>query len=69
MTVGHTIILNPRVEDKDLEHELVHVEQQLRAPLIQPFLYAYELMRVGYKDNKYEVEAYERAGNRYGAGK
>jgi len=47
MTVGQTVILNPRVEDKDLEHELIHVEQQIRAPFIQPFLYAFECMRVG----------------------
>lgn len=68
MAVGHTIILNPRVEDKDLEHELIHVEQQIRHPFIQPFLYAFETMRKGYRKNKYEVEAYERSGSRYGAG-
>ncbi len=69
MTVGHTVILNPRVEEKDLEHELVHVEQQIRQPFIQPILYALELRRSGYRNNKYEVEAYRRSGNRYGAGK
>lgn len=69
MTIGSTVILNPRVEDKDLEHELVHVEQGQRVPLIQPILYYTELLRKGYRANKYEEEAYSRAGNRYGAGK
>ncbi|MDB5237235.1 MAG: hypothetical protein JWL88_337 [Parcubacteria group bacterium] len=69
MTIGHTVILNPRVEEKDLEHELIHVEQQIRHPFIQPLLYSIEIMHKGYRNNKYEVEAYDRSGSRYGAGK
>lgn len=69
MTVGHVVILNPREEEKDLEHELIHVEQQMRTPLIQPILYTIELLRKGYRNNKYEEEAYSRAGNAYKTGK
>lgn len=69
MTVGQTVILNTREEERDLEHELVHVEQQIKVPLIQPFLYVFEILRVGYRNNKYEIEAYDRSGSRYGAGK
>lgn len=65
MAIGHVVLLGPSIEDKDLEHELVHVEQHQRMPLIQPILYQIELMRKGYRNNKYEDEAYRRAGNVY----
>lgn len=68
MTVGHTIILNPRVEEKDFEHELIHVKQYDRLPLVFPFLYYLELIRHGYRQNKYEEEAYTGAGNVYRSG-
>jgi hypothetical protein len=59
------IIHTRRLLSHDLEHELVHVEQGIREPLIHPALYALETWRHGYKDNKYEREAYARAGNKY----
>lgn len=65
VTIGHTILLGSRIENKDLEHELIHVQQYERAPLIYPILYYTELIRKGYKNNKYEVEAYRIAGNVY----
>ena len=65
MVIGCVALLGPDILDKDLEHELVHVEQHQRMPLIQPFLYYLELKRKGYRNNKYEVEAYTRAGNTY----
>ncbi|OHA34177.1 MAG: hypothetical protein A2928_04730 [Candidatus Taylorbacteria bacterium RIFCSPLOWO2_01_FULL_45_15b] len=65
MTVGHVVLLSPKIEDRDLEHELVHVQQYERAPLIHPILYYVELMRKGYRNNKYEDEAYRIAGNIY----
>lgn len=65
MTVGHVVILNPDIEEGDLEHELVHVEQYGRLPLVYPAVYVVELMRKGYRANKYEEEAYTRAGNSY----
>lgn len=65
MAIGNVVILGPNLEKGDLEHELVHVEQFDRNPLIQPILYLIELGRKGYRNNKYEVEAYTRAGNIY----
>ena len=65
MTIGQVVLLGPKLEDKDLEHELIHVEQYQRIPLLHPILYYIEHIRKGYKNNKYEVEAYNRAGNIY----
>ena len=69
MTCGHTILLNPRVEDKDLEHEIIHVRQYERLPLIFPIFYYLEMWEHGYRNNKYEEEAYSGAGNIYRGGK
>lgn len=65
MAIGNVILLGPNILDKDLEHELVHTEQFNREPLIHPILYWYQSFRYGYRDNKYEKEAYKRAGNLY----
>jgi len=65
MTIGHVVLLGSRVIDRDLEHELVHVHQYERMPLIHPILYWVELLRKGYRDNKYEVEAYRVSGSKY----
>ena len=65
MTVGHVVLLGPNLEERDLEHELIHVEQYQRMPLVYPVLYYIELLRKGYRNNKYEDEAYRRAGNIY----
>ena len=64
-TFGNVVLLGPLVEDKDLEHELVHIEQFMRMPLIFPLLYYWELFNKGYRKNKYEIEAYTKAGNVY----
>lgn len=65
MTNGHLVQLGPLEQTKDLEHELIHVEQAIREPFVHPFLYVLESRKNGYRQNKYEVEAYERAGNEY----
>lgn len=64
-TVGHVILIGPRAERNDLEHELIHVRQYRRYPGIFPFLYYIELAKRGYRNNKYEIEAYQEAENRY----
>lgn len=64
-TVGHVIILNSREKQNDLAHELIHVEQLTRFPLIGPFLYVVELIKNGYRNNKYEIEAYTRSNSVY----
>lgn len=63
MALGNAILLGPKEMEKDLEHELVHVEQFERKPFIHFFLYYIEMIKKGYRNNKYEVEAYDRAGN------
>lgn len=65
MAIGQIVLLGPDIKDKDLEHELVHVEQNQQRPFIQPILYCIELVLKGYRNNKYEDEAYRRAGNIY----
>ncbi len=65
MAMGNCVLLGPKEMDKDLEHELIHVEQCNREPFIYFFLYHLETWRKGYRQNKYEVEAYGRAGNVY----
>lgn len=66
ITNGHTIQLGPLERGKDLDHELVHVEQAIREPFIHPVLYTIENIKHGYLDNKYEKEAYSRANNSLG---
>ena len=65
MTIGNVIILGPTVLPLDLEHEQVHVRQYQQYPLIFLLLYYYELFRNGYRNNKFEDEAYRVAGNQY----
>jgi len=57
VTMGHVVLLSPKIQKHDLEHELVHVRQHERLPFIFPFLYFVELLRKGYHENKYEKEA------------
>ena len=64
-TIGHVILLSKNLEENDLKHELVHVEQHQRMLFIFPILYEIELIRKGYKNNKYEIEAYEKSGSLY----
>ena len=65
MAIGNIVLLGRNALTGDLEHELVHVSQSQKEPLIHPFLYEYENLKHGYQNNKYEKEAYEKAGNIY----
>lgn len=65
MANGHVVQLGPEADLRDLQHELIHVEQSLREPFIHPLLYTIEWLRHGYRQNKYEVEAYDRSVSRY----
>lgn len=56
--IGNTVLLGKKILQNDIQHELVHVEQAMRAPLIFPILYFVESWKKGYVGNKYEVEAY-----------
>jgi hypothetical protein len=65
MAIGHAVMLGPQELPKDLEHELIHVKQYDREPLIYPFLYYREVWAKGYRNSAYESEAYEVSGNPY----
>lgn len=65
MTIGNAIILGPTILPLDFEHELVHVRQYQQYPLIFPLLYYYEIFKKGYRNNRFEDEAYRLAGNKF----
>lgn len=65
MALGNVVMMGPKEMDKDLQHELIHVEQIMREPFVHIFLYYLEMFKKGYKNNKYEIEAYTRAENIY----
>lgn len=58
MTIGHIILMSSKELKNDLEHELIHVKQYGKYPVIYPFLYVYELVKNGYRQNRFEDEAY-----------
>ncbi len=64
-TWGNTVVEGPHLLKNDDKHELIHVEQAMRRPLIHPILYAIESLKHGHKHNRYEQEAYKQAGNKY----
>lgn len=65
MANGHVVQLGSNALATDLAHELVHVEQAIRQPFVKPFLYEIETLKHGYRQNKYEREAYNRTGHTY----
>lgn len=62
ITIGNMILLG-NIDGKTFEHELVHIKQFEKYPIIFPILYVLELIKNGYRNNKYEIEAYRVAGN------
>lgn len=66
MANGNIVQVGKNFENGDKEHELIHIEQFMRTPLVHPVLYFLELLKHGVSPrNKYEKEAYERANNNY----
>jgi len=65
ITVGHIILLSEKELKNDLEHEIIHVEQCDRYPVIFPLLYLYERIRKGYRKNRFEDEAYRLSNSVY----
>lgn len=64
ITVGHTMVLYSYLSVRRLRavvfHELKHIEQIERHGLFRFYIrYLIEYIKVGYWDNKYEVEARE----------
>lgn len=66
ITVGHTVLLSPKIEEHDLEHELIHVRQYEKFLFLFPFLYYYESFRKDYRNNKFEDEAFRISGSVHG---
>ncbi|MCL4415882.1 MAG: hypothetical protein M1365_04160, partial [Actinobacteria bacterium] len=58
-------LLGPKVLPNDLEHEIIHVKQCDKYPVIYPFLYLYELLTKGYRHNRFEEEAYTLSNSTY----
>ena len=57
LVLGNIIILSQYANEKTLTHEIKHVEQFRKMPLIFPLLYLYENYKYGYVNNKFEIEA------------
>ncbi len=59
VTLGRTIVLHPGVAPTPqlLRHELVHVAQWMREPMVFPFRYINAHIRHGYHANPFELEA------------
>lgn len=69
MTHGHVILLSPQSQEVAVKeiitrHELVHIEQFKRFPFVFPFLYFGDSIFHGYKNNRFEAEAYRISGGR-----
>ena len=64
-TMGNIILLSKEIKNNNLKHELIHVKQYEEEPFMHPFLYLIEIIKRGYKNNKYELEAYNMAKNDY----
>lgn len=65
MALGNVVILNKRELPNDLEHELIHVEQFNRHPFIHYWMNIIELYKKGYRNNRFEIEAYDRSKSVY----
>lgn len=65
-TIGHTILLGPRLLKNDFEHEIIHVKQAERYPVIFQFLFGYEILKHGNgPKNRFEEEAYRLSNSVY----
>ncbi len=65
MTIGYIVLMGPRLLRNDFEHEIIHVKQAEKYPFIFPFLYGYELLKNGYRMNRFEDEAYTLSNSIY----
>lgn len=61
LTLGNTVLLS-ELSNSTYNHEIVHVRQFMKMPLIFPLFYCAELIKNGYRGNKYEKEAYQAGG-------
>lgn len=62
LTLGNTMLLSKLSNNNTYNHEIVHLRQFMKMPLIFPLFYCIELVKNGYQGNKYEKEAYQAGG-------
>lgn len=58
-TLGPIIFIRPNSSEGLYQHELVHVKQFWNQPFTFWIKYLYYLLKYGYRDNPFEVEAYK----------
>lgn len=58
-TLGDTIVVHPsaKLDDRLIRHEVEHVRQWRRQPLVFPLQYVWNHLRYGYERNPYEIAA------------
>lgn len=61
VTLGRTIVVHPdaTADPRLLAHELAHVQQWQKQPLLFPLEYLMQHIRCGYWNNPFEIEARE----------
>lgn len=65
LAVGFVVVMSENILENDVKHELVHVSQHIQYPLIFSLMYFYQSFKHGYRNNKFEDEAYMKAKNSY----
>jgi len=61
-TLGNTVLLDRRTDSTTYDHEMVHIRQFEKWPLVFPLLYCIQCAGKGYKRDKYEEEARKVSG-------
>lgn len=59
-TLGNMILISPKADSGTLPHELIHITQFQKYPFVFPILYLIEHFKNGYKNNLYEIQAYNQ---------
>ena len=62
ITIGHFVFSRGGIDERTIQHELVHVRQGDQHGLLWPFEYLREQLRHGYNCNRFEEEARRTAG-------
>lgn len=64
LTICFIILVTDMRLTRTITHELEHIRQQWREPIIFYFKYIYYHFKYGYKQNPYEIAARKAAGQR-----
>lgn len=60
LTMGNVIMISNASINATFNHEMTHIKQFQKVPLLFPLLYCVEFMKSGYRQDEYEKEAYKR---------